>query len=149
VQRVVFVWVWWLDRVAAGGIAKHAVAGHLDVEGMLFAVSEFLGQDPLCAFAATCQSMDSMPIFGPNQTLVVCVPDEFKMFLVKHVLGHRKLDLEPVGRPTGAKWLADFGGVESMGGGFLKERAREVRGRVDGELHPVGTGRDSFGELAG
>jgi hypothetical protein len=38
--------------------------------------------------------------------------------------------------------------MERMRSSFFEQRTREVRGRVDGELDPVGARRNSFGELA-
>lgn len=140
VEGVVSVWVRRLDRVAAGGVAEHAVAGHLDVERVLFAVAEGVGQDPLDALAAARQAVDGVAMLGPDQSLVVGVPVELEALLGQQVLGHGELHLEPVRRPAGAKGGADVGGRELVARGLFEERTRLARGRVDGQLDVAGVG---------
>lgn len=48
---------------------------------MLLAISERIWQYPLIALSAACESMYGVAIFGPDQALVVGVPDEFEVFL--------------------------------------------------------------------
>lgn len=123
-----------LDRVSTRSVAKHAITRHLDVEGMLLAVAEGLGQDPLVSLTTASQAVNRVSMLGPNQALVVRVPDELEVFLLQQVVGHGELDLEPVRRPAGAKRLADLGGLESMRGRIFEQGPREVRWRVDGQL---------------
>jgi hypothetical protein len=47
VQFEVSVWTGWLNAVASRSVSEHAVTGHLDVEDVLLAIAERLGEDPL------------------------------------------------------------------------------------------------------
>ena len=63
-----------LNGIPTGGIAKHAVAGHLDIDGVRPAVSEGVGEDPLNAFAAAGETLKRPAIFRPHHPLVIGVP---------------------------------------------------------------------------
>lgn len=91
-----------------------------------------------------------MPILGPDETLIVGVPVELEALLLKQVLGHGELHLEPVRRPAGPERGADACGCESVARGFFEERARLIGRRVDGELYVVRVGAldAGFVELA-
>lgn len=150
-QRVVPVRGRRLNRVTTRRIAKHAIARHLDVESVLLAIAERVGQDPLDALAAARQAVYCVSLLGPDEALVVGVPVKLQTLLLQQVFGHGELHLEPVGRPAGPEGSADLGGCELVACGLFEERAGLVGRRVDGELDVVRVGAfdASFIELAG
>jgi hypothetical protein len=56
-QLKVPVWTGWLNAIASRSVSEHAVAGHLDVEDMLLAVTERLGEDPLDTLASSSETL--------------------------------------------------------------------------------------------
>lgn len=107
---------------------------------MLFSISPFIGNNPFHAFPATSQTLQRTTIFGPDEALIVCIPVEFQVFLVPHVLGNCQVDAKPVRGPAGAERGADMSGFEIMRGSIFERGAVDVRNRVDGELDMVSVG---------
>jgi hypothetical protein len=151
VQGVVSVRCRGLNRISTRSVAEHAIARHLDVECVLLAIAEAVWQDPLDALAAARQTVYCVPIFCPDETLVVCIPVELQALLLQQVLRHGDLHLEPMGRPAGPEGGANIGGREGVARGFLEERAGLAGRRVHGELDVFGVGAldAGFVELAG
>lgn len=56
-QLKVSVWARWLNAVASRGISEHAVASHFDVEDMLLAITEGLGENPLDTLASSSKTL--------------------------------------------------------------------------------------------
>lgn len=56
-QLEVSVWARWLDAIASRSISEHAVAGHLDIEDVLFAITERLGEDPFDTLTSSCEAL--------------------------------------------------------------------------------------------
>lgn len=122
-----------LDR-ATVAIAEHAIAGHLNVEGVPFSVSEFLGQDPLCAFAAAGQAVHDVTVLSPYHALAIGIPHELEMLLVAEIVGHSELYLDPVCGPAWSEPVARHDGAEVMRYGIFEGGTREVGCRPTGEL---------------
>lgn len=77
------VWIRRLDRVSArvvledgpaGPVAKHAVAGHLEVDDVLGAVFEGDGEDPFYAFVFAGKALEGLAGGGPDGGFVGAVP---------------------------------------------------------------------------
>lgn len=85
-----------LDAVAAGSIAEHAIARHLNVDGMRLAVAERVRENPLHTLVPARQSLERLPVVGPDQALVVRIPVQLEQILVTEFRRHREDDLEPV-----------------------------------------------------
>jgi len=133
-----------LDRIPTRRVAKHAIAGHLDIEDVLLPVAPGVRDDPLDTLAAAAQALQRVAVLGPDQALAVRIPVELETLLVEHVLGDGEADAEPVRGPAGAEGGADVSGLELMGDGLLEGRTLQVRDRVDRELDMLWIGGDGL-----
>lgn len=102
---------------------------------MLFPISPFIGNNPFHALPTTSQTLQRTTIFSPDEALVVCIPVEFQVFFVPHVLGNCQTNAEPMRGPAGTEGGTDMSGFEVMGGSVFERGAIEVGDRVDGELY--------------
>lgn len=148
VQLEVFVRIRGLDGVAAGSIAEHAIAGHLNVEDMLLAVSIAIRKYPFGALTTTRQAVYGIAILSPDKALIVGVPMELDMVLVAELIGHGQVDAEPMSRPTGTEPLADSCWAEVVPRSFLEGGTGEVWRRVNIQLDVITAGSAAFGDLA-
>lgn len=120
-----------LDAVSTRCVAKHAVAGHLDVEDVLLPVSELVWQDPFDTLPTAGQALERLSFLIPDEALVVRVPVQLEMFFLGEQGGDGEADAKPVGRPAWPKGLADFGVAEVVRCGVLEAWPREIGRGVD------------------
>lgn len=74
-----------LDCVAAHWISKHAITCHLDIECMLFTISERLWEYPFHSFATTGKTLQRLPILTPYKSFTVRVPVELEVLFLPDV----------------------------------------------------------------
>lgn len=109
--------------LTVGRISEHAVACHFNINRVLLAIAEGLGDNPLDALAATGEALNGNAVMGPDGTFIVGIPVELDALLIIKVTGDAQDCLEPVSRPRGTERGADVGFSELVGSGLLEGRA--------------------------
>lgn len=85
----IFVWVRWHNAgFPSGRISKHAVAGHLDVNGVRLTVAERARNDPFDSLASSSQALEWHAILGPHKAFIVAVPLKLKELFIGDCFGN-------------------------------------------------------------